>query len=34
MNREQARRLIIETFENPFDKDRFVSFLKNLLKTF
>lgn len=32
MNREQAKRLIIETFENPFNKDKFTKFIKNLLK--
>lgn len=32
MNREQAKRLIIETFENPFDKYKFTKFIKNLLK--
>ncbi len=34
MNREQAKKLIIETFENPFDKNRFIIFLKNLLKSY
>ncbi|MGC8859308.1 MAG: Eco57I restriction-modification methylase domain-containing protein, partial [Ignavibacteria bacterium] len=34
MNKEQAKNLIIETFENPFNKERFVIFLKNLLKKF
>ncbi|MEO0269300.1 MAG: hypothetical protein ABIN73_06135, partial [candidate division WOR-3 bacterium] len=32
MNREQAKRLIVETFENSFDKTKFIYFLKNLLK--
>jgi hypothetical protein len=31
MDKEQARRIISETFENPFDKDRFQGFIKNLL---
>ncbi|MGC8691321.1 MAG: Eco57I restriction-modification methylase domain-containing protein, partial [Caldisericum sp.] len=31
---EQAKNLIIKTFENPFDKGNFTLFLKNLLKTF
>ncbi|PMP95809.1 MAG: restriction endonuclease, partial [Thermodesulfobacterium geofontis] len=34
MNKEQAKNLIIETFENPFNKEKFVIFLKNLLKKF
>lgn len=34
MDREQAKKLIINTFENPFAKDRFVYFLRNLLKSF
>ncbi|MEZ0322706.1 MAG: hypothetical protein ABWJ98_00100, partial [Hydrogenothermaceae bacterium] len=34
MDREQAKNLIIDTFENPFDKNKFVNFLKNLLKSF
>jgi len=34
MNREQAKRLIIEVFENPFDKKNFIHFLRNLLKSF
>jgi hypothetical protein len=34
MNREQAKRLIIDTFENPFDKGRFSNFIANLLKTY
>ena len=33
MNREQAKRLIIEVFENPFDKKNFIHFLRNLLKS-
>lgn len=31
MDKEQAKKLVKETFENPFDKDRFVLFIKNLL---
>ena len=31
MDKQQARNLIKETFENPFDKDRFIGFIKNLL---
>lgn len=31
MNKDQAYRLIRETFESPFDKDRFTYFIKNLL---
>jgi hypothetical protein len=34
MNREQAKGLVIETFENSFEKGRFIKFLKNLLKTY
>ncbi len=34
MDRAQAKQLIISTFENPFDKDKFVEFLKNLLKSY
>jgi len=33
MNREQAKELIRDTFESPFDKGRFVNFIKNLLNT-
>jgi type I restriction-modification system DNA methylase subunit len=33
MDKEQARNLIKDTFENPFDKERFVGFVKNLLNT-
>ena len=32
MDREQAKKLVRETFENPFDKERFTLFIKNLLK--
>ena len=31
MNREQAKELIRETFESPFNKEKFVVFIKNLL---
>ena len=31
MDKQQARNLIKESFENPFDKDRFTLFIKNLL---
>ncbi len=31
MDKQQARKKIAETFENPFDKDRFTGFIKNLL---
>jgi len=31
MNREQAKGLIRDTFESPFDKEKFVIFIKNLL---
>jgi len=31
MDRQQAQRIIKETFEQPFDKERFASFIKNLL---
>ncbi|MGC9093965.1 MAG: Eco57I restriction-modification methylase domain-containing protein, partial [Bacteroidota bacterium] len=34
MNREQAKNLIIETFENPFKKERFVEFIANLFKSY
>ncbi len=35
MNKEQqARNLIIKTFENPFNKSNFIHFLKNLLKSY
>jgi type II restriction/modification system DNA methylase subunit YeeA len=34
MNKEQAKALIIQTFENPFDKENFEKFIKNLLKKF
>ena len=31
MDKQQARKIIKETFENPFDKDRFTGFVRNLL---
>jgi len=31
MNKEQVKKLIRDTFESPFDKDKFVVFIKNLL---
>ena len=31
MNKDQAKRIIKETFEQPFDKKRFTPFIKNLL---
>jgi hypothetical protein len=34
MDREQAKKLIIETFENPFKEEEFTRFLKNLLKSY
>ncbi|MGC8887916.1 MAG: Eco57I restriction-modification methylase domain-containing protein, partial [Verrucomicrobiia bacterium] len=34
MNKEQAKNLIIKTFENSFDKYNFVEFISNLLKTY
>jgi len=34
MNKEQAKKLIIETFENAFNKDTFTYFLRNLLKSY
>ncbi len=34
MNRDQAKNLIIKTFENPFDKNNFVNFIANLLKSY
>ena len=33
MDKSQARQPIRETFESPFDKDRFKAFVKNLLNT-
>ncbi len=34
MDRSQAKNLVIETFENPFDKDKFTKFIANLLKSY
>ncbi|SHK36233.1 Eco57I restriction-modification methylase domain-containing protein [Thermocrinis minervae] len=34
MDKEQAKKIVRETFEKPFDRDRYVRFLKNLLKSF
>ena len=34
MDKQQAQNIIKDTFENPFDKERFVGFVKNLLNTF
>jgi len=34
MNKYQARELIVSTFENHFDKNNFITFLRNLLKSF
>ena len=31
MDKQQARKIIKETFENPFDKGRYTGFIKNLL---
>jgi len=31
MNREQAKELIRDTFESPFNKEKFIVFIKNLL---
>ena len=31
MDKQQARNLITETFEQPFEKARFTAFIKNLL---
>ena len=31
MDKQQARRTIKDTFENPFDKKKFISFIRNLL---
>jgi len=33
MNREQAKKLIKDTFESPFNKEKFVIFIKDLLNT-
>ena len=34
MDKFQARQIIRETFENPFDKSRFLKFIKNLLNSY
>jgi len=34
MNRELAKRIVIETFESPFDKSNFSKFIANLLKSY
>lgn len=34
MNTEQAKKIIIEAFENEFNKNSFVKFLRNLLKSY
>lgn len=34
MDTQQAKRLIVETFEKPFDKSKFIEFISNLLKTY
>jgi hypothetical protein len=34
MDKQQARNLIKETFERPFEKERFVAFVKNLLNRY
>jgi len=34
MNREQARKLIVDVFESSFNKDRYKNFLRNLLKSY
>jgi len=34
MTKLQAKDLIIQTFENPFDKNNFIKFISNLLKTY
>jgi len=33
MDKKQAQEIVKNTFENPFDKDRFISFVKNLLNS-
>jgi len=33
MDRQQAQRVIRETFESSFDKNKFIIFIKNFLKT-
>jgi len=34
MDREQAKELVISVFEKPFDKERFVNFIGNFLKSY
>jgi len=34
MDKEQAKKIVVDTLENPFDKDRFICFIKNLLKKY
>ncbi len=34
MKREQPQNIIVNIFENPFNKDHYICFLKNLLKSF
>ena len=34
MDKESARRLIKDTFQNPFDKNRFIYFIKNILNRY
>ena len=34
MNREQAKNIIINTFENSFDRSSFINFITNLLKSY
>ncbi|MEO0095922.1 MAG: hypothetical protein ABIL66_08535, partial [candidate division WOR-3 bacterium] len=34
MNKEQAKNLIIQTFENTFDKTKFTNLISNVLKSY
>ncbi len=34
MNRQEAKQIIINTFEKPFNKENYIKFLKNLLKSY
>lgn len=34
MDKFQARQIIRDTFENPFDKNRFINFIKNFLNSY
>jgi hypothetical protein len=34
MNREEAKNLVIQTFENKFDKENFIRFIANLFKEY